>query len=270
MNATSNISEEMSAQKRFTALVTLGESQRISAFEIAREIGRIWPSQRNSIRASVRDDDGALLLYIDGVVVVVVFFDQPASEDAISLSNGPDPVWPEAKEALAPQRAHALVTTLDSFTKPKEAFSCALAMTLVGISLVHLLESAIGLHWIGAGVGIPASRAKELGVELARGVIPTELWLRLYLIHGGDDSSVGAMTKGLIPFAGREIEIDPVRMKPRDVSARAVSLSNYLLQNGPVLKDGETAGVTGQEKFRIHLVNSARVRGLPVFHLMLE
>jgi hypothetical protein len=71
-------------------------------------------------------------------------------------------------------------------------------------------------------------------------------------------------------FVGREIELEPRSITPAEVTRRAAGLAVYLMQHGPVLKDGETFGATPAERILVRHVQSKRVPGLAVLNAAAE
>lgn len=92
---------------------------------------------------------------------------------------------------------------------------------------------------------------------------PSRYWVSIQLEKRGD--AIGGKSLGLRPIAGYEIELAPIAWPMADVAARLIGTVEYLFTHGAVLKDGETLGTTGEERFRIR-----RSAGQPFLRLTLE
>lgn len=60
-------------------------------------------------------------------------------------------------------------------------------------------------------------------------------------------------TKGLAPFAGREIEFAPSTWAPMQMAGRVIGTALYLMQHGPVIKDGDTLGASERERLNVRV-----------------
>jgi hypothetical protein len=60
-----------------------------------------------------------------------------------------------------------------------------------------------------------------------------------------------------------EIEIPNVAMQPGELREWVMNITCYLIENGPILKDGNTIGATEEAMFRIrHVPSSHGQKGL--------
>ncbi len=65
-------------------------------------------------------------------------------------------------------------------------------------------------------------------------------------------------------FVGRELELIGPRGRLKLLVERAHGLATYLIQNGPVLRDGSTFGVSETDQIAVRLCESERFKGLAV------
>jgi hypothetical protein len=79
---------------------------------------------------------------------------------------------------------------------------------------------------------------------------PLHLWVDMRMFPN-PDRTVGLFTTGLAPLGHMEIEIPRIAMPPGELREWLVNIIFYLLENGPVLKDGQTIGMTADQKIRI-------------------
>jgi hypothetical protein len=79
---------------------------------------------------------------------------------------------------------------------------------------------------------------------------PLYLWVDLRAVRN-DDGTTGLFTTGLTPLGHVEIEIPRIKMQPGELREWLLNIMYYLLEKGPVLKHGETIGMTAEQKIRI-------------------
>jgi hypothetical protein len=79
---------------------------------------------------------------------------------------------------------------------------------------------------------------------------PLYLWVDLRAFRN-KDGTTGLFTTGLAPLGHMEIEIPRIDMEPGELREWLVNIMYYLLENGPVLKHGETIGMSAEEQIRI-------------------
>jgi hypothetical protein len=79
---------------------------------------------------------------------------------------------------------------------------------------------------------------------------PLYLWVDLRVIRN-EDGTTGLFTTGLSALGHMEIEIPSIDMEPGELREWILHIMYYLLENGPVLKHGQTIGMTAEQQIRI-------------------
>jgi hypothetical protein len=79
---------------------------------------------------------------------------------------------------------------------------------------------------------------------------PLYLWVDLRAIRN-KDGTTGLFTTGLSALGHMEIELPRIEMDPGELREWLLNIMYYLLENGPVLKHGETIGMSEEQKIRI-------------------
>ena len=77
--------------------------------------------------------------------------------------------------------------------------------------------------------------------------------------------TIVAATMGVLMFVGREIEFETEKLGVPEVMDKVGALAAYLIENGPVLNDGDTFGEDETEYFQARFRDSTRFPGLPVY-----
>jgi hypothetical protein len=170
--------------------------------------------------------------------------------------------WPDARAVFSGHTAHLVVATL---ADPSDRLLAARSIAAVVGALIAVLPGCRAVLWENlvahsAQTWEVASRdafAKYPG-------FPYPLWVSLHPFKEGE--KVGFISFGLMSFVGREIELEPQNLNPPELLRKAAALAVYLMQHGPVIKDGETFGEVATERILVRHVVSKRVPGLAVLH----
>jgi hypothetical protein len=170
--------------------------------------------------------------------------------------------WPAALEVLGGHAAHVVVSTVGRAETAAQQLQAARAVTAVTGGLIATIPAAAVL-WDGL-VAHSAERWQQRSHEAFAGYprIPFPLWVSIHPFRDGQ--TVGAITFGLTPFGGREIEFEGPGADPGEIVTKVAGLIVYVLEHGAVLRDGDTLGASESDRIRIHHVVSRRVQGLPV------
>ena len=79
---------------------------------------------------------------------------------------------------------------------------------------------------------------------------PLYLWVDLRAFRN-EDGTTGLFTTGLAPLGHMEIEIPSIKMEIGELREWLLEIMCYLLENGPVLMDGQTIGMSAEQQIRI-------------------
>lgn len=169
--------------------------------------------------------------------------------------------WPEAAAVAAKHQAHVIVSPVgDSVGQLQDA---RIVTAVIG-ALIATTPECCAVVW-GGDVAQPA----ELWLDVSAASFapypdgPFTLWFDVLPFRSGP--MIGAITKGVFMFVGREIEFETGKLGLRDVMEKVVGLAGYLIENGPVVNDGDTFGEDESEYFQVRFRDSTRFPGLPVF-----
>ena len=79
---------------------------------------------------------------------------------------------------------------------------------------------------------------------------PLYLWVDLRAFRN-EDGTTGLFTTGFAALGHMEIEIPRIKMEIGELREWLVEIMCYLLENGPVLMDGQTIGMSAEQRIRI-------------------
>lgn len=142
----------------------------------------------------------------------------------------------------------------------------ATAVTLVSAAILTLTKP-IGVYWpVGENV-VTAETFLGAASGFGRGEGPPVMaWVRLYAARA-DVGGIILSTRGLAPYAGRELDFAPSMLDLGALMQNALSISHYLISSGVAFKDGETIGPDGEASFAITLRETGRMNTGPVYVL---
>lgn len=146
-------------------------------------------------------------------------------------------LWPTAAKDLKEHKTH-FVISLSTEIDPKVA---AKIMTRFTAAVLESCSDALGVYWGNACLIIP----KKIFVKFACEVLPHEnpmfIWVD-YRVGKTNKGVTFGFTTGLRAFGLRELEAPKAMEEPIVLRQRLLDLSDFVLSNGDLFKDGQTIG----------------------------
>lgn len=188
------------------------------------------------------EENNAAILQIQGQVVVLMFVEAPIPWENLEPVCRSAYYWPEASELLRTQEAHVVVSVMsDASTLIKYKL-----MTQV-IAAILQLSPTLGIYMGAQSLVIPPTRYLEDCELLKKNSLPIALWL-YFGMFAENDQEISGYTYGLSEFGKMELEINHSKQSLTDIYGFLYNISHYLLSSDPLLKDGETIGMTPEQK----------------------
>lgn len=225
-------------------MVPLGPSPKMSISAIQRQLQTLWPDLPAAQRPEQKDNTWSFSLGESEVV----FARMPAPIPWSDL----EPVceasllWKNPKQALKPHRSHLIVTLLYEASPVEQAKR----LTQVLAAILGACEQALGVYWGTAGQVISSEIFRDFAKEFLPDEFPLMLWVNVRVGKNETGTSSG-FTRGLAAFGLMELETEDSPEVPGDLHGRLVGLAGYLLENGPVIRDGDTVGGSADERIQI-------------------
>lgn len=163
-------------------------------------------------------------------------------------------MWPRALpiENVKQHRSFLQMTMISGEEDPVRrrltlTASTALAAQQPGVTAVYWGETSLIIF-------------PRLFVEMAEEINtpqspPLLLWVDLRASQN-EDGTTSLFTIGLAPLGHMEIEIPRIKMEIGELREWLLDIIRYLLENGPVLLDGQTIGMSVEQKIRIRHCSS--------------
>ncbi|WP_161604246.1 DUF4261 domain-containing protein [Roseiconus nitratireducens] len=164
-------------------------------------------------------------------------------------------LWPDAAEEIPSNQSHWIIPTAESELSPVQE---ALLLTRIVDAILRSHPTAVGVLWNRHGLKISSENFRGIVDSLDPGAIPSSLWIGIEIVPGQDqDAATSAFTTGMDAFDLMEVEAVGAPEPPEELFLRIDSVCQYLLENGPVLRHGDTLGETEHERIRVLHANSA-------------
>ena len=125
-------------------------------------------------------------------------------------------------------------------------------LTLTAVTALAAKQSGVmAVYWGDASLVIfpPlfVSMAEEIDTPQSP---PLYLWVDLRAFRN-EDGTTGLFTTGFAALGHMEIEVPRIKMEVGELREWLVEIMCYLLENGPVLMDGQTIGMSAEQQIRI-------------------
>ena len=201
-------------------------------------------SEENTISFNVDPDVAVVLGHMPGPVP----WDSLAGPASVSL------LWPESEQPLNAHKSHMIVTIAGEM----EPVPQAILLTQATTAVLSATESALGVLWCNAQMLV----RKDLFCEFAEKIMPQgpplHIWLNMRAGDAPDGSGLTAgFTEGMTALGHMEFETLNSTDDVGELRDRLYSLAEYVLENGPVIRDGDTIGESANERIRVIYADSA-------------
>jgi hypothetical protein len=158
--------------------------------------------------------------------------------------------WPEVKKDIARHQAHLMVFCAWSKFSRLDAHMRHL------ILVRELVEQSpvIGVLW--GSVLLPAATLKGEVASMLNGGFPFSVWV-LIQFSKQPNGNILISTIGMRDFDQMEVEAESTL--PLDQTFDLVrKFGSYILAKGPVVQDGQTFGLTAEQRIKVSYVRSFR------------
>ncbi len=244
------------------AFILLKEHEEAKASAIVEALKKRHPELTSIIseapsKPGARPTDSFFLF--GGQIVPILSIGAPLPHDA-NVIKRVTRTWADARRAFESHRAHLSISIPG---KEKDSLKVARVVTAVAGAVLETVQSALGVLW-NTSIAQPPSVWKDKSRHSFAPYpnFPMSLWLSINPFQF--ESGVGALTFGLAPFIGYEIEFEGIGLDVPIVINRVGGFSAYLLERGEAIKDGDTFGVSNAERMQVRRTRSARFGGMDV------
>lgn len=201
-----------------------------------------------------REEGIAIAFDVYGMMATIGLMEMPVPEgEAEYWANSNFLTREKSLEIAKNHTAHLLVAVLGKDSTPVEA-----GMLFVKVVSACLkADNALGIYDCGT------VWTKENFIQSAMVMKEGELPLMDFVFIGlyQDDKGVSSWSNGLRSFGREELEIIESSHSPSEVYDLMWSVATYIIQEGAILRDGETLGFTKKQKLPLTLSEGVYVEG---------
>jgi uncharacterized protein DUF4261 len=124
-------------------------------------------------------------------------------------------------------------------------------LRLTAITALAATQSGVlAVYWGDASLVIFPALFVSMAELITPQSPPLYLWVDLRAFRN-DHGTTGLFTNGLAPLGHMEIEIARIEMEIGELREWLLEIMCYLLENGPVLLDGQTIGMSAEQQIHI-------------------
>jgi hypothetical protein len=232
------------------SMVLLREDHTPKAADIAKELAARWPDLPTA--TDLEDTEDIVSLRIAGSDVIMAKMPAPFPWSDLEGPCATSVLWPKAAEELKPHKLHWIVTVNGEL----EPIELSTLLTQATAALLAASPGALGVYWGNATLLVP----KGIFIDFAEQVMPhgppLHIWVDFRCGKDGERSSAG-FTAGMTALGHMEFEAQGASEPPGELKERFLALAGYVLENGPVIRDGDTIGEDINERIRVVYSKSA-------------
>ncbi len=234
---------------RIASSVYLKDALDIKASTVAKEIQKLFPIISDTLRAPAASGADNLLV-IDGIVVAILVFDTPQPDESLAAAYKLNFIWPEARDVISAHRSHVILSIMGEPSGFDKVTSSSRALAMATLALANI-SNALAMYWESSMALMKHGSIAGTIAGLGEGLPPLDLWVTYSPWADQKSGEIGLFSIGLRGFVGYEIEMAPRKESFGAVLQRAIALTGYLLEKGPVLKDADSIGYSETERLRV-------------------
>lgn len=226
------------------SMVTFSSEPAFSSAELQQFLTSKWPEVPTP--SDVEEKDGTLMFQVGNDLVIYATMPAPIPWSDLEGPCSTSIMWPDAEKDLKQHKFHVIVT-VNSESEPVEVMTL---LTQATAALMATSESSQGVLWGNAMLLV----RKDVFIDFATDVMPEELPLHIWIdFRVGQDGprSSGGFTTGMTALGHMEFEAKQTPEPPSELRDRFMGLAGYVLENGPVINDGDTIGQDVNERIRV-------------------
>jgi hypothetical protein len=129
-------------------------------------------------------------------------------------------------------------------------------LTMVTAAIVATCPQTVGVFWTEAGLVPQPPLFREFATEMLPDGWPVHIWVDFRAGQGPDGKMMG-FTHGMGSLGHMDFETQNSSESPGELRERLITLCGYVLEHGPVIRDGDTVGQDAREKIQVKYGPSA-------------
>lgn len=232
------------------AMIALGPNARVSGAAIRAELARQWPDLPKAKAGEQKEGTFSFRVGSLDVIGGVMPFPVPWSD-----LEGPcatSILWEDAGEVLRTHAGHLILTVSGT----DRALDRIRLLTQVTAAVLATCPAAVGVFWTHAALVIPPPLFLDFATRVLPLGPPLDIWVD-FRVGKTKAGKTHGFTRGMDSLGFMEFETTESPESPVELRERFQSLANYLIEKGPVIRDGDTFGESATERIKIYFDDSS-------------
>lgn len=175
-------------------------------------------------------------------------------------------LWKNGQAEAARHRSHVIVA--NSGGGQPTPVQSALIVTRLALVALQIFDG-LGVYWGNASVSNSRAAFEDFCADISEEHLPLPVWLRYQLVRS-QAGGIGLYTLGMAQFDLMEIEVDHCRRDVQQLFEFVSNIAHYLIQNGPVIRDGNTVGGSPEERIVVRHLGSMIEQDRQVYKIVFE
>ncbi len=231
-------------------MVALGPGAKLSASALQKDLRETWPSLGEMSKPE--KGNGTLSFTLGSASVILGMMPAPIPWSELEGPCATSWLWRDAATEMRKHKGHVIVTVMQE----GEVLPRVKLLTQVAASLAHTCAGALGVYYGDATLVVSPELFYQFAAEMLPDGYPLPIWVDLR-VGPGDDGKMCGFTTGLAALGHMEMETLNSPDQPGELRERFLELAAYLLENGPVIQDGNTVGRDANERIHVTHTDSA-------------
>ena len=212
--------------------------------ELKIQLAEDWPDFDVSQLTRTESETGVLAFTYGTYVIMVSSVQRPMQElNHISELCAASRLWPDEVAFDTDYQAHTLVSVA-GVGEGNEMEASAI-LTRVIASLIAIAPHGFAVFWEGAQHLAYPGFVREIALQELPRPLPA-IWVS-YNIGPGPNGKIAALTVGLERLGLMDVELPEVNEPGRETLETLIRMAGYLMENGLVIKDGDSIGGFGPD-----------------------
>jgi hypothetical protein len=225
-------------------MVMFSDDPQLSITDIQSEHATKWPDLPTATDAGV--EGNTLSFRVGSADVILGKMPVPIPWSDLEGPCATSILWPDAADVLREHKTHVIVTVSGDF----DPIELSTLLTQATASLMGASPTALGVYWGNATLVVPRDMFMDFAVDVLPHGPPLHVWVDFRVGKDVDRTSSG-FTKGMAALGHMEFEVPNAAEPPSALRERLLALAGYVVENGPVINDGDTIGRDASERIRV-------------------
>lgn len=231
------------------SMVLLHKMELMDYPNIEKDILNTWDIQKEDLNGN----DQTISFTVDGVTFLIAMIPSPVPGEELSNAIDYAYLWKDARTALN-NKSHIVVAAIGELPT---ATLYRYSTQITAILLKH--TNSMGVYIGNQTLILSKDFYLEEAATMTEEAMPISLWVYFGMRQNEDGNSV--YTYGLKEFGLLEVEIVASDRDMDELMTLIYDIAHYTIEGNIVLNDGETIGMSADQKLKINISNGVHIDG---------